>query len=118
MAEYLVLIHGDEATWNSWTPEQLAANDAAHRRFNEVAGKAVLGGRALEHTKLTKSIRPDHAGGFVVTDGPYTETKEVIGGYYLLEAPDLDEAVRLAKLIPEASAPTSGVEVRPIMVFG
>jgi hypothetical protein len=117
MAEYLVLIHGDEPTWNAWTPEQMAANDAAHERFREAAGSAVLGGRALDDTRRTRSIRPDHAGGFVVSDGPYTETKEVIGGYYLLEAADLDEAVRLATLIPEASAPTSGVEVRPVMVF-
>lgn len=114
MAEYLVLIHGDEATWNSWTAEQSAANDAAHRRFNEAAGKAVLGGRALEDTRLTKSVRSDGDGGFVVSDGPYAETKEVIGGYYLIEASDIDEAVRLAKLIPEASAPTSGVEIRPV----
>jgi hypothetical protein len=114
MAEYLVLIHGDEATWNSWTPEQMAANDEAHRRFNEVAGKAVLGGRALEHTKLTKSIRPDHAGGFVVTDGPYTETKEVIGGYYLLQADDLDAAIEFAARIPAARM-GGAIEVRPVV---
>jgi hypothetical protein len=117
MTEYLVLIHGDEKTWNEWTPEEDAANGEAHARFREAAGAAVLSGRALEPSTASRSIRPDHAGGFLVSDGPYAETKEVIGGYYLLEAPDLDEAVRLAKLIPEASAPTSGVEVRPVMVF-
>jgi hypothetical protein len=116
MTQYLVLIHGDEATWNAWTPEQEAANSDAHGRFNAAAGAAVLGGRELEDTRLTKSIRSDGDGGFVVSDGPYTETKEVIGGYYLIEAPDIDEAVRLAKLIPEASAPTSGVEIRPVRV--
>lgn len=117
MPEYLVLIHGDEPTWDAWTPEESAANDRAHKRFLEAAGAAVKGGRALDSTRRTKSIRSDREGGFVVTDGPYSETKEVIGGYYLLEAPDLEEAVRLATLIPEASAPTSGVEVRPIMIF-
>jgi hypothetical protein len=55
----------------------------------------------------------DHrGGGFVVTDGTFAETKEVIGGYYVIEAADLDEALAIAKQVP---SPMGGVEVRPII---
>ena len=57
------------------------------------------------------SIRGDGAGGFTITDGAFAETKEALGGYYLLEAADLDEAIALAKQIPAAFG---GVEVRPV----
>ena len=60
------------------------------------------------------SIRPT-AGGITVTDGPFTETKEALGGYYLVNAADLDEAISIAKDLP---MPYGGVEVRPIMVLG
>jgi hypothetical protein len=114
MAKYLVLIYGDEQTWLDASPEWEEKNAAAHTRFNLDAGRAVVGGDELEGTAAAVSLRGNAAGGFSRTDGPFLETKEVIGGYYLLEAPDLEEAVRLAGGIPEASAPTSGVEVRPI----
>ncbi|MGO9910134.1 MAG: YciI family protein, partial [Acidimicrobiales bacterium] len=54
------------------------------------------------------------SGSFTVTDGPFAETKEALGGYYLVEAADLDEAIAIAKQVP---ARYGGVEVRPIMVF-
>ncbi|MDT4917804.1 MAG: hypothetical protein QOH89_2504, partial [Pseudonocardiales bacterium] len=60
------------------------------------------------------TVRPDGADGFTVTDGPFVETKEALGGYYLVEAADLDEAIALAKQIPVVSG---GLEVRPIMTF-
>ena len=50
-----------------------------------------------------------------MTNGPFHESPEIVGGYYLLEAPDLDEAIRLASLIPEATASHGGVEIRPIV---
>jgi hypothetical protein len=59
-------------------------------------------------------VRGDSSGGFTVTDGAFAETKEALGGYYLVEAADLDEALALAKQIP---APFGGVEVRPIRVL-
>jgi hypothetical protein len=114
MGKYLVLIYGDEQTWLAATPEWEATNAAAHGAFSAEAGRAVLGGGELEGTAKAVSLRGTASGGFIKTDGPFLETKEVLGGYYLIEAPDLDEAVRLAGLIPEASAPTSGVEIRPL----
>lgn len=114
MAKYLVLIYGDEQKWLSASPEWEEKNARGHAAFNAEAGRAVVGGNELEGTAKAVSLRGNSSGGFATTDGPFLETKEVLGGYYLLEAPDLDGAVRLAGRIPEASAPFSGVEVRPI----
>jgi len=84
----------------------------AHNRFagqvGEKGGK-IIEGRALQPTSTATTIRND-----VVTDGPFAETKEALGGYYLIEARDLDHALEIAKLTP---ARFGGVEVRPIMVF-
>jgi hypothetical protein len=84
----------------------------AHNRFAEQIGERggkMLSGRALQPTSTATSIRDD-----VVTDGPFAETKEALGGYYLIEARDLDQALDIAKLCP---ARFGGVEVRPIMDF-
>jgi hypothetical protein len=72
-------------------------------------GAKILGGNALQPTATATSVRGD-----VVTDGPFAETKEALGGYYLVEASDLDQALAIGKLCP---APFGGVEVRPIMEF-
>ena len=82
----------------------------AHGRFAEQIvelGAKMLGGDALQPTPTATSIRGD-----LVTDGPFAETKEALGGYYLIEAADLDQALAVAKLCP---APFGGVEVQPIM---
>jgi hypothetical protein len=114
MAKYLVLIYGDAQTWAE-APEQWGKeNEAGHAAFNAAAGPAVLGGNELETVDRAVTLRPNSSGRPSPTDGPFLETKEVLGGYYLLEAKDMDEAIRLASGIPEASAPTSGVEIRPI----
>jgi hypothetical protein len=114
MAQYLVLIWGDEQTWAAASDEWQQENGDRHQKFNADNGSAVLGGNELEPTKMTVSVRPDDDGRPIATDGPFLETKEVIGGYYLLEAADIDEATRLAMRIPEASTARSGVEIRPI----
>jgi hypothetical protein len=95
------------------TPEQTAAHHAAHRRFQEAAGARVLGGEQLAEAATATTLRQE-----MVTDGPFLETKEVLGGFYLLEAADLDEAVALAKLLPEVQAGHSGVEIRPVVEVG
>jgi hypothetical protein len=118
MAKYLVLIWGDKATWEAAPQGWRDENTKGHEAFNAAAGAAVIGGAELYAPPKSVSIRTRSAEGQLISDGPYAETKEVIGGYYLLEAADLDEATRLAALIPEASAPTSGVEIRPIKESG
>ena len=111
MSEYLILIYEDEESQASMDPGPIMKG---HQVFAEQNGPAIRGGNALQPTGTTTSIRPDGTGGFVVTDGPFAETKEALGGYYLIEAADLDEALALAKQVP---APSGGLEVRPIRVF-
>lgn len=118
MAKYLVLIYGDEQVWAQAAPEWHQRNAEGHEAFNAYAGAAVIGGDELEPSATATTVRTDSAGHQAATDGPFLETKEAIGGYYLLEAGDLDEAIRLAERIPEASAPTSGVEIRRIKRSG
>jgi hypothetical protein len=115
MAKYLLLIHGVDEQWEAMTPEQEAAHHAAHARFRDAAGPRVVGGEQLEPASTATTLRSDGADGVVTTDGPFLETKEVLGGFYLLEAADLDEASRLAALLPEVRAGHSGVEIRPVV---
>jgi hypothetical protein len=113
MAEYLILIFEDENAYATATPDVLQQVMEAHTRFAEQVpekGGKIVEGRALQPTPTATTIRGD-----VVTDGPFIETKEAVGGYYLIEARDLDQALDIAKLCP---ARFGGVEVRPIMVFG
>jgi hypothetical protein len=84
-----------------------------YREFMDRRASALLGGVALQPTATATSVRGDGVGGFVVTDGPFAESKEALGGYYLIEAADLDEALEIAKEVP---APHGGVEVRPVRV--
>ena len=115
MSQFLILIYDDEAAWMEAKPE--AANELmeGHNKFGENNAAAIQGGNALQSVTTATTIRPDGAGGFTVTDGPFAETKEALGGYYLVEAADLDEAIALAKQVPVVKG---GLEVRPIMVFG
>jgi hypothetical protein len=110
MAEYLILIYQPETSDEDDTPEVWEKALEAHGRFAEQIvelGAKMLGGNALDSTSTATSVRSD-----VVTDGPFAETKEALGGYYLIEAADLDQALAVAKLCP---APRGGVELRPIL---
>ena len=109
MAQYLVLIYGDP-TYEAGSNDDVMKG---HMLFGEKYGDKLAGGNALQPTTTATSIRPDGAG-FTVTDGPFVETKEALGGYYLVDAADLDEAIAMAKEIP---MPGGGVEVRPVVVF-
>lgn len=112
MAKYLVLIYGDEAVWGAAPPEWHEENARHHGIFHAHAGAAVLGGAELRPSSTAKSLRAGPDGKPRSTDGPFVETKEAVGGYYLIEAPDDDAAVALASLIPESHGEGSGVEVR------
>jgi hypothetical protein len=112
MGQYMILIYENEAAYATATPEDYEASMKAHNRFAEQIGElgaTMVGGNALQPTTTATTIRDD-----VVTDGPFAETKEALGGYYLIEAKDLDQALAVGKLCP---AGRGGVEVRPIMQF-
>jgi hypothetical protein len=110
--KYMLLIHGEEARMNMATPagagmsHEFAAYDEAMRK----AG-IVLAGERLRPTTTATSVRVKD-GKTEVLDGPYAETKEQFGGYYMIDVPDLDQAIAWAARCPSAKNGT--VEVRPI----
>ena len=108
---YLLLIYGAEQTEQP-SPEAQAAVMQAYDVFtrNVKERGAYLGGEALEPTPTATTVRV-HDGQTLTTDGPFAETKEALGGYYLLEAKDLDEAIEYAARIPGAAF--GSIEVRP-----
>jgi hypothetical protein len=114
MAEYLVLIYEDQAKYATAGPELFGELMEAHDAFGKKNAASLRGGNALQSTEAATSIRKDAAGEVAITDGAFAETKEALGGYYLIEATDLDEALAIAKQVP---TPFGGVEVRPIRTF-
>ena len=119
MAKYVVLIYGDPKRWDAMTPEQWQANDAGHAAFRDAAGATVIGGEQLESPPMATTLRTESASGdLLTTDGPFLETKEGLGGFYLMEADDLDEVIKLASQLPEVHAGHSGVEIRPVVERG
>jgi hypothetical protein len=115
VGKYLVMIYDNEAAWAAADPSVAEANHQRHQAFAAANAAALRGGAQLGESDTATSIRADGNGGFVVTDGTFVETKEVMGGYYLIEAADLDEALAIAKQVP---SPMGGVEVRPIVNGG
>jgi hypothetical protein len=105
----LALIYGEEGRWDSATEEQRNEMYARYRAFGEEAGEKVIDGAELAATRSATTVRV-RDGETQVTDGPFTETKESLGGFYLLDCSDLDEAATLAAQIPGAA--TGAVELR------
>lgn len=116
MPKFLVLIYGDEQRWDAMSVDEWRAHDAAHVAFNAAAGARVINSEQLESPSKARTLRRRHAPRpAAATDGPFQETKEILGGYYLLEADSLDEVEALAALLPEVQADHSGVEIRPVV---
>ncbi len=113
---YLMLIYHDESLYAHTTKEEQEALYLAHTEFGNEAGKRSLlrDGNGLMPTSSATTVRV-RDGKTLVTDGPFAETKEQLGGYYLLDCKDLDEAIEMATKIPEAK--DGSIEVRPIMHF-
>jgi hypothetical protein len=113
--QYVFLIYDDEAN-SATTPEAIAAEINAYNAFGEDARASgvMVGGEALHPVNTATTVRV-RDGKTLTTDGPFAETKEVLGGYYVLDCKDLDEAIAWAAKIP---ASTQGsVEVRPLIDF-
>jgi hypothetical protein len=98
--------------------DEWRTHDAAHVAFSEAAGSRVIGGEQLESPSKARTLRRHRGKSLAATDGPFSETKEILGGYYLLEADSLDEVEALAALLPEVQADHSGVEIRPVVDHG
>jgi hypothetical protein len=123
MTTYVILLPGDEGTWEAATPEQRAATYADHERFSrtlEERGHRIVGGAELAHSREARVVRRG-ADGLVVTDGPYAEVVEQLSGFYLVESDDLDdlaqvcgilatggEAVEIRACLPSPDQPSGG----------
>lgn len=112
--KYVALIYGNEAAALTMTQEQIAAEYQAYDAFGKAAAKAIVGGEALQSTHDATTIRV-RDGKMLTTDGPFAETKEQLGGFYVFECSNLDEAIALAAKIPGVQR--GAIEVRPAMVF-
>jgi hypothetical protein len=119
MPKYAALIYSPAETQGQATPEEQQQVMADYWEFGEKAGEAgvISGGEALHDTNTATTVHiPNGKGGEpVFTDGPFAETKEVLGGFYVLDVEDLDQALEWAKQIPGAWY--GRVEARPIMEF-
>lgn len=112
--QYLLLIYEDEKRWANPTEAETQSEMAAYYAFGKEFAGAIQGSNALQPTMTAKTVRVRN-GGSMVTDGPFAETKEQLGGYYLVEADSADAALAMAAKIPGARS--GCVEVRPIMKF-
>ena len=114
--KYLCLIYENEQEWASLSEEQGNAIMQEYYAFTDGYRQSghVLAGEALQPTQTATTVRVRN-GKISTTDGPFAETREQLGGYYLIEAKDLNEAIQVAAKIPAAR--NGSVEVRPIMEF-
>ncbi|MEZ4414948.1 MAG: YciI family protein [Gemmatimonadota bacterium] len=110
--KYMLLLYEDEANWDGveMTPEVMEPWMKYSQRVQEAG--VYISGAGLQPTTAATTVRV-RGGKVLTTDGPFAETKEQLGGYYLLECSDLDEALRWAAEIP--IAPVGSVEVRPLL---
>lgn len=114
---YLVNLYGNESDAAEPGTAEFEAELSGYDNFGDIAGEAIVAGEALQLTETAVTV---HSGTDVqlVTDGPYAEATEVIGGFYTLEAASLDEAIELARKIPAATVSAGGhggVELRPLV---
>jgi len=111
--EYLLMLYSEEGSWNQLTKEQQGQGVAAYRAYSEALQKAgaLKSSNRLQPTSAATTVRLAN-GKTQVLDGPYVESKEQIGGYYLIDVPDLDAAISWAARCPGAGHGT--VEVRPV----
>ncbi len=112
--QYLLLIYNNEQNWLTLSEADRAKLQTDYRTFTESIAKSghYKGGNALQPTSTATTVRV-RDGKRATTDGPFAETREHLGGYYLVDAKDLDEAISIAERIPGAK--TGGIEVRPVM---
>ncbi|MFD7157595.1 YciI family protein [Kribbella sp. NPDC059898] len=113
MAQYMFLLFDSEDWYDNLSRAEWDQAMKLHGEFAaavEKAGARVLGGEALERSSTASTVKQREGAEPLVTDGPFIETKEALGGFYVIEARDLDQALELAKLCPSGN-----VEVRPVM---
>jgi len=111
--QYLMAIYSSETEFANIPDQQKAAIYQEFNKLREELGAKFVGGNQLQPTATATVVRV-RDGKRLVTDGPFAETKEQLGGYILIDAKDLDEAISIAARIPVARF--ASIEVRPIVV--
>jgi len=114
--KYVLLIYDDEKIWESMSPDESGAIMHEYFTFTQSLrdGGQYRAGEALQPIATSTTVRVRN-GQLQTTDGPFAETREQLGGFYLVDAANLDEAIALAARIP--SARLGSIEVRPVMVY-
>jgi len=112
--KYALLIYASEQDWASQSEEQAQAVNQEYMAFTKdiIDSGLMKGGEALQGTATATTVRV-RDGETLTTDGPFAETKEQLGGFYLVDCKDLDEAIELAARIPDVRR--GSIEVRPVM---
>ena len=116
--KYFVMLasDSDEGAWEDLTPEQQEDEMARHEAFGEACNQAegveLVGGDALGDGSMAKTLRTRN-GELTVSDGPFVEAAEKIGGYYLVNAPDMDTVVELCRVLPSYD-----IDIRPVLEVG
>jgi hypothetical protein len=113
--KFLLMIHAAEETWHELSDQEQEAARDRYRAFAAAArerGGLVRAGELQPTTSATTVRVVD--GQTLVSDGPYAETREALGGFFLVEAPSIDDAVELAKHLPEPRGGRGGIEIRPV----
>jgi hypothetical protein len=109
--KYALLIYADPSSWASLSESEQEAVSGEYMALSEAPG--MFGGAQLQPVETATTVRVED-GQTLTTDGPFADTKEVFGGYYLLDADNLDAAIELASRIPAARM-GGGIEVRPVV---
>ena len=114
--KYLCLIYDEESKWATMSKDEAEALMGEYFAFTEGIRKSghYVAGEALQPVQTATTVRV-RSGKVSTTDGPFAETKEQLGGFYMIDARDLNEAIQIAAKIP--SAKVGSVEVRPVQVF-
>jgi hypothetical protein len=116
--QYLLLIYQNEKAWEDMPQDEQNKFFGEYMQLSQdlkSSGKS-KGGEALQPIRTATTVRVRN-GKVQTTDGPFAETREQLGGFYLIEAADLDEATKIAARIPDARIGDGSVEIRPVMVF-
>jgi hypothetical protein len=115
--KFLLALYGDESGWEDVTPEDMKEGMEPWDRYGQAVNEAgvFLAGEGLQPSTTATTVKVVEDGGPIVTDGPFAKSKEQLGGFYLLECKDQDEALEWAKKVP--LRPGGSIEVRPVMDY-
>jgi hypothetical protein len=114
--QYMILIYGDEKAFANLSEEEMGKAYGEYMGYNQALAQAkvLIGGASLQRTATATTVRV-RGGKPTTTDGPFAETKEQLGGYYIIEAPNLDAALKWAAKCPGAAH--GSCEVRPLGII-